>query len=68
MQGPLCSVQSCAMAETGEEEKASPEASGFSDLSDSEFLEFLDLDDESSASVCKPGPSELPGKDDKSVS
>ncbi|XP_047416913.1 exonuclease V [Sciurus carolinensis] len=56
------------MAETGEEEIVSPEASGFSDLSDSEFLEFLDLDDESNASVSKADPSELPGKDGKSVS
>lgn len=56
------------MAEAGEEETASPEASGFSDLSDSEFLEVLDLDDEPCASVSKPGPSELPGKDVKSVS
>lgn len=62
------------MAETGEEvsaEEVSAEASGFSDLSDSEFLEYLDLEDtqESSASLSKPGPSsELPGKDDKLIS
>lgn len=59
------------MAETGEEETASAEASGFSDLSDSELVEFLDLEEakESAVSLSKPGPSsELPGKDDKPVS
>ncbi|XP_038189705.1 exonuclease V [Arvicola amphibius] len=59
------------MAETGEEETASAEASGFSDLSDSELVEFLDLEDakESMVPPSKPGPSsELPGKDDKPVS
>ncbi|XP_008583950.1 PREDICTED: exonuclease V [Galeopterus variegatus] len=58
------------MAETGEEETVSAEASGFSDLSDSEFLEFLDLEDaqESTASLRKPGPSDLPGKDGKLIS
>ncbi|VFV22374.1 defects in morphology protein 1 [Lynx pardinus] len=59
------------MAENGEEETGSVEASGFSDLSDSELLEYLDLEDtqESSASLSKPGPSsELPGKDDKLTS
>ncbi|XP_070116436.1 exonuclease V isoform X1 [Equus caballus] len=67
----LCPVQSCAMAETEEEEMVSAEASGFSDVSDSEFLEILDLDDsqESSASLSNPGPSsELPGKDGKLIS
>ncbi|XP_062047037.1 exonuclease V isoform X1 [Lepus europaeus] len=61
-------VQSCAMSETGGEETGSAEASGFSDLSDSELMEFLELEDaqESSASPGKPGPSsELPGKDGK---
>lgn len=55
------------MAETGEEDTASAEASGFSDISDSELVEFLDLEDakESTVSLSKPGPSsELPGKDD----
>lgn len=64
----LSPTQNCAMTETGEEESVSPEASGFSDLSDSEFLEFLELEDtqESSSSLSKPGPSsELPRKDDK---
>lgn len=59
------------MAETGEEETASAEASGFSDLSDSELVEFLDLEDakESTASLSKPGPSsELHGKDGKPIS
>ncbi|XP_057640709.1 exonuclease V [Chionomys nivalis] len=59
------------MAETGEEETASAEASGFSDLSDSELVEFLDLEDAKEPTVppSKPGPSsELPGKDDKPVS
>ncbi|GAB1288861.1 Exonuclease V [Apodemus speciosus] len=59
------------MAEAGEEETASAEASGFSDLSDSELVEFLDLEDakESVVSLSKPGPSsELPGKGDKPVS
>lgn len=59
------------MADTGEEETVSAEASGFSDVSDSEFLEFLDLEDaqESSASFSKPGPSsKLPTKDPKPVS
>lgn len=59
------------MAETGEEETASAEASGFSDISDSELVEFLDLENakESAVSLSKPGPSsELPGKDDKPVS
>ncbi|KAB0387358.1 hypothetical protein FD755_002314 [Muntiacus reevesi] len=56
------------MAETGEEEKVSAEASGFSDLSDSEFLDLEDSE-ESSASPSKPGPSyELPEKDDKLIS
>ncbi|XP_036112381.1 exonuclease V [Molossus molossus] len=55
------------MAETGEEETVSAEASGFSDLSDSEFLDLEDTQ-ESSASFSKPGPSsELPGKDGKLV-
>ncbi|KAM9245140.1 exonuclease V [Dugong dugon] len=53
------------MAETGEEEKVSAEALGFSDLSDSEFLDLEDtqgLD----ASLSKPGPScELSGNDGK---
>lgn len=59
------------MAETGEEETASAEASGFSDLSDSELVEFLDLEEakESAVSLSEPGPSsELPGKDDKPAS
>lgn len=59
------------MAETGEEEMVSAEASGFSDMSDSEFLEILDLEDarESSASLSKAGPSsELPGKNDQPIS
>ncbi|KAL4667765.1 hypothetical protein H8959_006454 [Pygathrix nigripes] len=59
------------MAETREEETVSAEASGFSDLSDSEFLEFLDLEDaqESHALVNMPGPSsESLGKDDKPIS
>ncbi|PNI52496.1 EXO5 isoform 5, partial [Pan troglodytes] len=59
------------MAETREEETVSAEASGFSDLSDSEFLEFLDLEDaqESKALVNTPGPSsESLGKDDKPIS
>lgn len=56
------------MAETGEEETVSAEASGFSDLSDSEFLDLEDSE-ESSASPSKPGPSyELPEKDDKLIS
>ncbi|XP_012860698.1 exonuclease V isoform X3 [Echinops telfairi] len=54
------------MAETGEEEKGSAEASGFSDMSDSEFLDLEDSQ-ASDASPCKPGPSELSGKDDKPV-
>ncbi|KAI5947239.1 Zinc finger protein 684 [Manis javanica] len=59
---------SCYMAEPGKEEMASAEASGFSDLSDSEILESLDPEDnqESSASLSKPGSSsQLPGKDGK---
>ena len=53
------------MAETEEEEMVSEEASGFSDLSDSELLDLEDTQ-ESSALPSKPGPSyELPGKDDK---
>lgn len=58
------------MAEAGEEETASAEASGFSDLSDSELVECLDLEDAkaSAVSLSKPGSSELPGKDDKPVS
>ncbi|XDA69802.1 hypothetical protein R6Z07F_000175 [Ovis aries] len=63
----LCPIQSCAMAETEEEETVSEAASGFSDLSDSEFLDLEDTQ-ESSASPSKPGPSyELPGKDDKCI-
>ncbi|XP_012998114.2 exonuclease V isoform X1 [Cavia porcellus] len=68
MRGPPCLSQSRVMTETGEEENVSAEASGFSDMSDSEFLEILDLEDgkESSALLSKPGPSsELSGKDDK---
>ncbi|KAM5247419.1 exonuclease V [Ctenodactylus gundi] len=59
------------MAETGQEEMVSTEASGFSDVSDSEFLEFLDLEDasESGVSLSKPGPSsELSEKDSKPIS
>ncbi|XP_004646023.1 exonuclease V [Octodon degus] len=58
------------MAETGEEEMMSTEASGFSDMSDSELLEIVDLEDakESSASLSKPGPSEFSGTDDKPIS
>ena len=59
------------MAETGEEETASAEASGFSDLSDSELVEFLDLEDAKEPTVppSKAGPSsELSEKDDKPVS
>ncbi|XP_005410626.1 PREDICTED: exonuclease V isoform X2 [Chinchilla lanigera] len=59
------------MAETGEEEMMSAEASGFSDMSDSEFLEILDLEEanELGASLSKPGPSsELSRKDDKPIS
>lgn len=56
-------VQNCAMAETKEEETVSAEASGFSDLSDSEFLDLEDFK-ESGALLSKPGPSsELPEKD-----
>ncbi|XP_024410406.2 exonuclease V [Desmodus rotundus] len=56
------------MAETGEEETVSAEASGFSDMSDSEFLDLEDSP-ELSASLGKPGPSsELPGKDGKLIS
>lgn len=56
------------MAETGEEETMPAEASGFSDLSDSEFLDLEDTQ-ESSASLSKPGPSsELPGKDGMLIS
>lgn len=63
----LCPIQSCAMAETEEEETVSEEASGFSDLSDSELLDLEDTQ-ESSALPSKPGPSyELPGKDDKLI-
>ncbi|XP_048206957.1 exonuclease V [Perognathus longimembris pacificus] len=59
------------MAEAREEETVSAEASGFSDLSDSEFLEFLDQEDDekSCASLSKPdSSSELPEKDDKPAS
>ncbi|XP_036877243.2 exonuclease V isoform X1 [Manis javanica] len=66
--GGLCPIHSCYMAEPGKEEMASAEASGFSDLSDSEILESLDPEDnqESSASLSKPGSSsQLPGKDGK---
>ncbi|KAM4872923.1 exonuclease V isoform 1-T2 [Thomomys bottae] len=59
------------MAESREEETVSAEASGFSDMSDSEFLEVLDLEDDekSHALLSKPGcSSELPEKDDKPVS
>lgn len=56
------------MAEAREEETVSAEASGFSDLSDSEFLDLEDTQ-ESSTSHNKPGPSsELPGKDGKLIS
>lgn len=56
------------MAEAEEEEKVSAEASGFSDLSDSEFLDLEDAQ-ELSDSLSKPGPSsELPGKDGKLIS
>ncbi|XP_037683505.1 exonuclease V [Choloepus didactylus] len=56
------------MAETREEEMVSGNASGFSDLSDSEFLELEDAQ-ESSGSVSKPGPSsEFPGEDGKPIS
>lgn len=56
-------VHNCAMAETKEEETVSAEASGFSDLSDSEFLDLEDFK-ESGALLSKPGPSsELPEKD-----
>ncbi|XP_004450697.1 exonuclease V [Dasypus novemcinctus] len=56
------------MAETREEETVSADASGFSDMSDSEILELVDAQ-ESSASVSKTGPSsELPGKDGKATS
>ncbi|XP_054427557.1 exonuclease V [Pteronotus mesoamericanus] len=56
------------MAETGEEKTVSTEASGFSDMSDSEFLDLEDTQ-ELSASPCKPSPSsELPGKDGKVTS
>ncbi|XP_049734880.1 exonuclease V [Elephas maximus indicus] len=56
------------MAETGEEEKVSAEASGFSDLSDSEFLDLEDTE-VSDASLSKPGPSsECSGTDRKSIS
>nr|XP_012294580.1 exonuclease V isoform X1 [Aotus nancymaae] len=71
MQGPSSPIQSCAMADLREEETVSAEASGFSDLSDSEFLEFLDPEDaqESNALVNMPGPSsESLGKDDKPIS
>ncbi|XP_066232077.1 exonuclease V [Saccopteryx leptura] len=55
------------MAETAEEETVSAEASGFSDMSDSEFLDLIDTQ-ESSASLSKPGPSsELPGRDDNPI-
>lgn len=55
------------MAEIGEEELTSTEASGFSDMSDSELLEIVDLEDAkvSSASLSKPGPSEFSRKYDK---
>lgn len=56
------------MTEIGEEEATSAEASGFSDMSDSEFLDLEDTQ-ESSASLSKPGPSsELPEKDGKLIS
>lgn len=56
------------MAETEEKEKVSAEASGFSDLSDSEFLDLEDTQ-ELSDSLSKPGPSsELTGKDGKLIS
>ncbi|XP_005866085.1 PREDICTED: exonuclease V [Myotis brandtii] len=56
------------MAETEEEEKVSAEASGFSDLSDSEFLDLEDTQ-ELSDPLSKPGPSsEPPGMDDKLIS
>ncbi|XP_006867685.1 PREDICTED: exonuclease V [Chrysochloris asiatica] len=56
------------MAETGEEEKVSAEASGFSDLSDSEFLDLEDAQG-SDALLSKPGPSsELSGNDGKPLS
>lgn len=69
MQGPASGpIQSCAMTEIGEEEATSAEASGFSDMSDSEFLDLEDTQ-ESSASLSKPGPSsELPEKDGKLIS
>ncbi|KAM6217002.1 exonuclease V [Rhynchocyon petersi] len=44
------------MAETGEGEKVSAEASGFSDLSDSEFLDLEDAQG-ADASLSNPGPS-----------
>uniref|UniRef100_A0A8C3WL35 Exonuclease V n=1 Tax=Catagonus wagneri TaxID=51154 RepID=A0A8C3WL35_9CETA len=56
------------MAEPGEEETVSAEASGFSDVSDSEFLDLEDTQ-ESSMSLSKPGPSsKLPGKDGNLIS
>ncbi|XP_077006236.1 exonuclease V [Tamandua tetradactyla] len=56
------------MAETREEERVLGNASGFSDLSDSEFLE-LEETQESCASISKTGPSsELPEKDGKLIS
>ncbi|XP_007950912.1 exonuclease V [Orycteropus afer afer] len=55
------------MAETGEEE-VSAETSGFSDLSDSEFLDLEDAQG-SDALLSKPGPSSEPsGKDGKPIS
>lgn len=59
------------MAEAGEEKAVSAEASGFSDLSDSEFLEFLDMENtqESSPPLSHPGPlAELPRKDGSGIS
>ncbi|XP_036888480.1 exonuclease V isoform X2 [Sturnira hondurensis] len=56
------------MAEPGEEEAVSAEASGFSDMSDSEFLDLEDSQ-ELRAPLSKPSPSsELPGKDGKPIS
>ncbi|XP_060062126.1 exonuclease V isoform X2 [Erinaceus europaeus] len=53
------------MEDTGGKEMASAEASGFSDLSDSEFLDLEDTQ-ESSPSLGKPGSSEFP-KSDKCI-
>lgn len=54
------------MAETEEKEMASAEASGFSDLSDSEFLDLEDTQDPS-PSLSKPGSSELSGNNGKFI-